>query len=178
MRSFGSMRVIVENPRLGTPEKNWGRTPFSVRPRVSTMSGLLFEQLDVAEMRRSVARPPDAVRVGRIELDASRIRLDDRQRELRPHSGCGIEAGDLVGRLLGHPDHLLPYIRDRDISTAALCRRFKVRELAGLLIDLHEHARLMEADPKIAIPICSHAARNVFARRRELVDLSGRRIQA
>src|ERR1700692_1215567 len=45
---------------------------------------LLVEALNVAQMARGVTRPPDAVRVGWIELDPSRIRLHDRQRELRP----------------------------------------------------------------------------------------------
>jgi hypothetical protein len=65
---------------------------------------LLVEHLNVTQMARGVARPPDAVRVGRIELDPSRIRLDDRQREFRPGFRLGIEAGDFVRRLFGQPD--------------------------------------------------------------------------
>ena len=44
---------------------------------------LLVDQLDVAQMARRIARPPDAVRVGGIEFDPSCIGLRERQRELR-----------------------------------------------------------------------------------------------
>ncbi len=60
---------------------------------------LLVEHLDVAQMGRSVTRPPNAVRVRWIYFNPSRIRLHDRQRELRPRFRLGIEAGDLVRRL-------------------------------------------------------------------------------
>src|SRR6266576_193824 len=123
-------------------------------------------------MARSVARPPDAVRVGWIELNPSRIRFRDRQRELRPGLRLGIEAGDLVRGLFGHPNHLAPCIGDREIHATALGRRIIEGHLAGLLIDLHELAGLMEADPEIALPIRSHPARNVFPGSRELVHLS------
>src|SRR5262249_6893665 len=60
---------------------------------------LLIQHLDVAEMARGVARPPDPVRVGWIDVDPSRIRLHDRQRELSPRFRLRIEAGDLVRSL-------------------------------------------------------------------------------
>src|ERR1019366_4831393 len=89
-------------------------------------SYLLVEQLDVAQMARGVARPPDAVRVGWIQLNPPRIRLGDRQRELRPRFRLGIEAGDLVRRLLGHPNHLVLWIGDREICAIIRGRRLEV----------------------------------------------------
>src|SRR5688500_1114782 len=120
----------------------------------------LRKHFDVAQMGRGVARPPDPVWVRRIELDPSRIRLDDRQRALGPRLRSRIEAGDLVRRLFGHPDHLGPRIGDHVIRAAVLGLRFVERHLAGFLIDLHELAGPMEADPEIALPIRSHPARN------------------
>jgi hypothetical protein len=49
-----------------------GRAP-GARPLAVRL--LLVEHLDVAQMARSVARPPDAVRVGWIDFNPSRIRL-------------------------------------------------------------------------------------------------------
>src|SRR3979490_2459934 len=114
---------------------------------------LLVEQLDVAQMARGVARPPDAVRVGWIQLDPSRIRLHDRQRELRPRFRLGIEAGDFVRRLLGQPKHLVLWSGDHVIGAVVRGRRFIGGHLGGLLIELHELPGLMEADPDIAVPI-------------------------
>jgi IS5 family transposase len=68
----------------------------SLALRQCPASVLLVEHLDVAQMGRGVARPPDAVRVGRIDFNPSRVRLHDRQRVFRPHVRRGIEAGDLV----------------------------------------------------------------------------------
>src|SRR6185436_15059722 len=76
------------------------------------------------------------------------------------------------------PDHLRPRIGPRDIGAAVFCRRFVERHLSGLVIDLHKLASLVETYPNIAVPIRSHAARNVDARGLELVDLSGCRIEA
>src|SRR5580765_743356 len=54
------------------------------RPPPYAILFLIVDQFDVAQMARRIARPPDAVRVGRVELDAPCIRFDDRQRELGP----------------------------------------------------------------------------------------------
>ena len=88
---------------------------------------LLVKHLDVAQMARGVARPPDAVRVGRIEFDPPCIRLHDRQRELRPRFRLGIEAGDSVRRLQGNPDrpcasHRQPRDKHRCSRSAARSR--------------------------------------------------------
>src|SRR6185295_6541144 len=120
---------------------------------------------------------PDAVRVGRVKLDPSRVRLDDRQRELGPGSRRRIEAGDLVRRLLGQPNHLRPRIGNRDIRAVVLGRRIVLGHLAGLVIDFHELAGFVEADPEIAVPIRCHPARNVYPARRVLIELPGLRIE-
>src|SRR4051794_36907231 len=128
-------------------------------------------------MARRIARPPDAVRVGWVYFNPSRIRLHDRQRELHPRLRLWIEAGDLVRRLFAQPDHLRLWIGDREVGAIVLGRRLVEGHLAGDLVDLYELAGLMEADPNISLPIGAHPARNVHPGSRELVDLSAGRVE-
>ena len=90
---------------------------------------------------------------------------DDRQRELRPLFRLRIEAGDLVRGLFGHPNRLGPWIRDRVICAVFRGRRVVVRHRAVFLIDLPP-SLLVSWKPtqNIALPIRSHATRNVYCR--------------
>src|SRR6267154_2962819 len=94
------------------------RTASASQPSATARlsNALLVQHLDIAEMARGVAGPPDAVRIGWIEVDPSGIRLYDRQRELGPGFRLGIEAGDLVRGLQCHPDHLVLRIGDHVVG--------------------------------------------------------------
>ena len=88
------------------PDLGLARGPHAIEWRKSAKPDLRcpvcflsVEHLDVTQMARGVARPPDAVRVGWIEFNPSRIRLHDRQREFGPRFRLGIEAGNFVRRL-------------------------------------------------------------------------------
>src|SRR4030095_7742134 len=64
----------------------------------------LSQQLDIAHTAGKIAGPPDAVWIGWIDLDPSRVRLRVRQRKLRERFGPEIEAGHFVNVLLAEPN--------------------------------------------------------------------------
>src|SRR5204862_6997557 len=83
----------------------------------------LRKHLDKADATRNVAAEEDAVRVGRIDVDAPRIGFCLRQWELNPFLSLGVEPRNHVDLMLAHPDVIVLLIDNHRIVATGLRRR-------------------------------------------------------
>src|SRR5467141_1430689 len=111
----------------------------------------LRKQFDVADAVRGVAAEEDAVRIGRIDVDTTRILLRIGQREFRELVLCRIKAEDLVDLLCADPDELVLFVGNDRIHAQTRRLGRVDRHLLGLVVDLHELADFPQSDPEIAI---------------------------
>ena len=140
---------------------------------------ILLQEFNVAHPSRQVSRPPDAVRIVRIDFDPARIRLGARQRKLRELFRLGIEASHLVDMLLAEPNQIALRISLDRIDARVLSRRRVNRHLSRLIVDLHELAGAVKTDPNVASRIHASLARDrVFHGNLEFIDFSRHRIDS
>ena len=82
------------------------------RPSCGVERYALGKKLDEADSISCVAAEENAVRIGRIDVDATRILLRKGQRELGKLARCRIEPEDLVDLLSAYPDNVALLVRD------------------------------------------------------------------
>src|SRR3989442_14596517 len=151
------------------------RIHASMKLRDTTLVSV--QQLYVTDAARSIPGPPDAVGLVRVNINPSMIRLRIRQRKFGERLGFGIEPGDLVHVLFAKPKQFALWISLHRVDAGIFGRRRIYGHLQSLVINLHELARAMQADPDIALRVPACLARDgVFHRYLKLVDLARNRV--
>src|SRR5436309_8076409 len=154
---------------------------YSVQYFYETHAGAAVELATGRAGRRATgAAPPDTIGIAFIDLNPSHVRLRLGQRELHPFLSLGIESGDFIRTMQGHPHPIARLVYAHGIG--AITRSWGIihRHLFCFVIDLHQLARPPKTDPEVALRICAQpAGKRLFLQRNlELFNLACSRFDA